>query len=124
MKFEERRSPKATYRMLKFVAVQHGDSITLKVKQDKGHIIFDIADNGIGMDGETSEKIFTPFFSLKAEKGTGLGLFISNKIIEQHGGEIIVTSKLGRGTLFRIKIPKLQPQSVPMPKEASPAKQG
>jgi len=99
-------------------------NITLKVKQDKGHIIFDIADNGIGMDGETSEKIFTPFFSLKGEKGTGLGLFISNKIIEQHGGEIIVTSKLGRGTLFRIKIPKMQPQSVPMPKEASPAKRG
>ena len=98
--------------------------ITLKVKQDKGHIIFDIADNGIGMDGETSEKIFTPFFSLKEEKGTGLGLFISNKIIEQHGGEIIVKSNLGQGTLFRIKIPKMQPESVPMPKEASPKKQG
>jgi len=98
-------------------------TITLKVKQDKGHIIFDIADNGIGMDGETSEKIFTPFFSLKAEKGTGLGLFISNKIIEQHGGEIIVKSNLGQGTLFRIKIPKMQPQSIPMPEEASPAKQ-
>ena len=98
--------------------------ITLKVRQDKGHIIFDIADNGIGMDGETSEKIFTPFFSLKGEKGTGLGLFISNKIIEQHGGEIIVKSKLGQGTLFKIKIPKLQPESVPMPKEASSAKQG
>ncbi len=98
--------------------------ITLKVKQDKDHIIFDIADNGIGMDGGTSEKIFTPFFSLKGEKGTGLGLFISNKIFEQHGGEIIVKSKLGQGTLFRIKIPKLQPQSVPMPKETSPLKQG
>ena len=98
-------------------------TITLKVKQDKDYIIFDIADNGIGMDGETIEKIFTPFFSLKAEKGTGLGLFIANKIIEQHGGEIRVESKLGRGTLFRIKIPKLQPQSVPMPKEAPAAKQ-
>ncbi len=98
--------------------------ITFKVKQDKGHIIFDIADNGIGMDGETGEKIFTPFFSLKGEKGTGLGLFISNKIIEQHGGEIIVKSNLGQGTLFRIKIPKIQPESVPMPKEVSPEKQG
>ena len=85
--------------------------ITLKVKQDKSHIIFEIADNGIGMDSDTSEKIFTPFFSLKGEKGTGLGLFISNKIIEQHGGEITVTSKLHQGTLFRIKIPKLQLES-------------
>ena len=82
--------------------------ITLKVKQDKSHIIFEIADNGVGMDSDTSEKIFTPFFSLKGEKGTGLGLFISNKIIEQHGGEITVTSKLHQGTLFRIKMPKLQ----------------
>ena len=93
--------------------------ITFEVKQDKGHIIFDIADNGIGMDDETSEKIFTPFFSLKGEKGTGLGLFISNKIIQQHGGEIIVKSKLGQGTRFSVKIPKMQPESIPMSKKAS-----
>jgi signal transduction histidine kinase len=85
--------------------------ITLTVKQDKGHILFDIADNGIGMDSETSEKIFTPFFSLKGEEGTGLGLYISNKIIEQHGGEITVKSKLRQGTLFRIKIPKLHSET-------------
>jgi signal transduction histidine kinase len=93
--------------------------ITFEVKQDKGHIIFDIADNGIGMDDETSEKIFTPFFSLKGEKGTGLGLFISNKIIQQHGGEIIVKSKLGQGTRFSVKIPKMQSESIPMSKKAS-----
>ncbi|MGD2186613.1 MAG: hybrid sensor histidine kinase/response regulator [Desulfobacterales bacterium] len=98
--------------------------ITLKVRQDKRYIIFDIADNGIGMDSETSTKIFTPFFSLKGEKGTGLGLFISNKIIEEHGGEIIVKSQLGRGSLFRIKIPKLQSESVPASKKASPAEAG
>ena len=96
-------------------------TITLKVKQDKRHIIFDVADNGLGMDSDTSEKIFTPFFSLKGEKGTGLGLFISNKIIDQHGGEIIVKSKLRQGTLFRIKIPKMQSESVPVPEETPPA---
>ena len=85
--------------------------ITLKVSQDKDHIIFDIADNGIGMDSETSKKIFTPFFSLKGEEGTGLGLFISNKIVEQHGGEITVKSKLRQGTMFRIKLPKMQSES-------------
>jgi signal transduction histidine kinase len=93
--------------------------ITFEVKQDKGHIIFDIADNGIGMDDETRAKIFTPFFSLKGEKGTGLGLFISNKIIQQHGGEIIVKSKLGQGTRFGVKIPKMQPESLPKSKKAS-----
>ena len=96
-------------------------TITLKVKQDDRHIIFDVADNGLGMDSDTSGKIFTPFFSLKGEKGTGLGLFISNKIIDQHGGEIIVKSKLGQGTLFRIKIPKMQSESVPAPEETPPA---
>ena len=96
-------------------------TITLKVKQDNRHIIFDVADNGLGMDSDTSEKIFTPFFSLKGEKGTGLGLFISNKIIDQHGGEIIVKSKLSQGTLFRIKIPKMQSESVPAPEETPPA---
>ncbi|MEJ2728509.1 MAG: HAMP domain-containing sensor histidine kinase, partial [Deltaproteobacteria bacterium] len=93
--------------------------ITFEVKQDQDHIIFDIADNGIGMDDETREKIFTPFFSLKGEKGTGLGLFISNKIIQQHGGEIMVKSKWGQGTRFGVKIPKMQPESLTKSKKAS-----
>jgi signal transduction histidine kinase len=93
--------------------------IHFEVKQDKDHIIFEIADNGIGMDDETREKIFTPFFSMKGEKGTGLGLFISNKIIEQHGGEIIVKSKLGQGARFSVKIPKMQPESLPVSKKES-----
>ena len=81
------------------------------VRQDRKNIIFDVFDNGIGMDRETREKIFTPFFSSKREKGTGLGLFISNKIIEQHGGLIDVKSTVGEGTLFSITIPKMLPES-------------
>jgi signal transduction histidine kinase len=88
--------------------------ITLSVKQDQGHIIFDVADNGVGMDPQTCEKIFTPFFSLKGKKGTGLGLFIANKVIEQHGGAITVKSRLHQGTVFRIKMPKMQSTSVPV----------
>jgi signal transduction histidine kinase len=98
--------------------------IVFGVRKHKDKIIFEISDNGIGMDRETQEKLFTPFFSTKERKGTGLGLFISNTIIEQHGGEIFVKSSPGQGSLFRIKVPKKQPESVPTPKEASPAKQG
>jgi signal transduction histidine kinase len=89
--------------------------ITLSVKQDRNYVMFDVADNGVGMDTETCTKIFTPFFSSKGEKGTGLGLFIANKVIEQHGGEITVKSKLHQGTLFSIKMPKIQskPEQVP-----------
>jgi signal transduction histidine kinase len=83
--------------------------IIFGVRKHKDKVFFEIIDNGIGMDDETREKIFTPFFSSKGTKGTGLGLFIANAIIEQHGGEIKVKSKIGHGTLFRIIIPAKAP---------------
>jgi signal transduction histidine kinase len=83
--------------------------IAFSVKNHKKYISFEISDNGIGMDTETQEKIFTPFFSSKGSAGTGLGLFIANTIVEQHGGEIKVISNLGQGTIFQIKIPRKAP---------------
>ena len=76
------------------------------IKQKKNHFIFEITDNGVGIDREEMDKIFTPFFSTKGNKGTGLGLFIANKIAEQHGGKIYVKSTPGHGTRFTIRIPK------------------
>ena len=66
---------------------------------------FQIIDNGIGMDRETRESLFTLFFSSKGNKGTGLGLFIADKIIDQHGGKIAVESNPGQGSTFMITIP-------------------
>jgi signal transduction histidine kinase len=80
--------------------------IGFSVKPADKHIVFEVSDNGIGMDRETRESLFTLFFSSKGTKGTGLGLFIANKIIEQHGGKIKVESKPHRGSSFRITIPK------------------
>jgi signal transduction histidine kinase len=85
--------------------------ISFYVGQDRNYIDFEVIDNGIGMDADIQAKIFTPFFSAKGEKGTGLGLFIANKIIEQHGGKIEVKSTLGKGTRFSIRIPKIMPKS-------------
>ena len=68
-------------------------------------MVFAVEDNGIGMDQETREKIFSLFFSSKGIKGTGLGLFISNKIVDKHGGTIDVDSEQGRGTRFVIRLP-------------------
>jgi signal transduction histidine kinase len=79
--------------------------ITFGVRAHKNRVIFEISDNGVGMDAETLKKIFTPLFSSKGSKGTGLGLFISNTIIGQHGGTIKVNSNPGQGTLFQIEIP-------------------
>jgi len=86
--------------------------IIFSVKPVDNKIVFEIRDNGTGMDRETRESLFTLFFSSKGNKGTGLGLFIANKIIEQHGGKIKVDSKPNRGSSFRITIPKAPPGSV------------
>ncbi|MFH1932802.1 MAG: response regulator [Pseudomonadota bacterium] len=83
--------------------------IIFSVTQDKDHIVFDIHDNGMGMDRETRENIFTLFFSSKGSKGTGLGLFVSNKIIQEHGGSIRADSTPGQGSHFNIRLPKVLP---------------
>jgi signal transduction histidine kinase/response regulator of citrate/malate metabolism len=72
-------------------------------------ICFEVIDNGMGMDRETQEKMFTLFFSSKGSKGTGLGMFIANHVITQHGGSIRVTSSPGRGSRFLILLPRHRP---------------
>jgi signal transduction histidine kinase len=86
--------------------------IVFTAKREGNDVIFEVKDNGIGMDRETKESLFTLFFSSKGNKGTGLGLFIANKIIDQHGGKITVASTSGQGSNFRIKLPKTIPNSV------------
>ncbi|MCP4679638.1 MAG: PAS domain-containing sensor histidine kinase [Deltaproteobacteria bacterium] len=80
--------------------------VTFGVKGDDDHVRFEIEDNGIGMDRETREKAFSLFFSSKGAKGTGLGLFIANKITKSHGGNIELDSELGRGSRFTLLIPR------------------
>ena len=72
---------------------------------------FLVEDNGIGMTPEQLKNLFTVFFSTKGSKGTGLGLFITDKIIRQHGGSITVDSAAGRGARFGIMIPRRAPNS-------------
>lgn len=85
---------------------QRGDhQIDFIIEKCEKTVVFIIRDNGIGMDRETREKIFTLFFSSKDRRGTGLGLFIANKIVAQHKGSIEVESHPGQGSLFRVKIP-------------------
>jgi len=85
--------------------------IHFSVRESSEYIIFDIIDNGIGMDQETRENIFTLFFSSKGYRGTGLGLYISNQVVGQHGGKIFVESTPGEGSHFRISLPKAIPNS-------------
>ena len=69
-------------------------------------VIFEVSDNGCGMDEEVKRKLFTSFFSTKGGKGTGLGLLVTQKIVKEHGGTIEVKSKQGEGSTFTVKIPK------------------
>lgn len=67
-----------------------------------------VADNGHGINAEHTRRIFQPFFTTKAERGTGLGLALSKKIVERHNGKIAMRTSVrpGRnGTMFRISLP-------------------
>jgi signal transduction histidine kinase len=68
---------------------------------------YQVIDNGCGMDEETKTKIFQTFFSTKGSGGTGLGLMITKKIIEDHGGIIEFQSEEKKGTRFIIRLPKI-----------------
>jgi PAS domain S-box-containing protein len=80
--------------------------VSLSAYFSDDQMVFDIADNGIGMDQETKEKAFSLFFSSKGAEGTGLGLFIAHKIINSHHGTIDIESQLGEGSRFIVKLPR------------------
>ena len=67
----------------------------------KGRYLF-----GVGMSSEVLSHLFTRFFSTKAGKGTGLGLPVVKKIVEEHGGTVDVESEAGRGSSFNIRLPR------------------
>jgi len=82
--------------------------VTLTLRDKNGVLSFEVSDNGCGIDYEISKKIFTSFFSGKgADKGTGLGLLTTKKIVHQHGGKVSFESEPGKGSLFRIELPRV-----------------
>jgi signal transduction histidine kinase len=65
-----------------------------------------VSDNGCGMDEETKGKVFRTFFSTKGSRGTGLGLMIAKKIVDEHGGAILLSSEPGVGTTVTVRLPE------------------
>src|SRR6185369_12097799 len=69
-------------------------------------VVLTVSDNGEGIQPENLAKIFDPFFTTKSEgKGVGLGLAVSYGIVQAHGGDIEVRSKVGEGTTFTVFLP-------------------
>jgi signal transduction histidine kinase len=75
-------------------------------KTEQGAALFQIEDNGCGMDEATRSKLFTPMFSSKGGKGTGLGLLVTKKLVEEHHGTIDIDTRLGYGSVFTMTLPE------------------
>ncbi len=73
-------------------------------RENKSGVVFEVIDNGCGMGEETQSKLFAEFFSTKGTRGTGLGLLVTQKIVNEHGGTMDVVSRLGKGTTFTIRL--------------------
>ncbi len=92
-------------------AMIDGGSIRIKLSRDHDHIHVRIRDEGPGFAEDQLAKIGQPFYTTK-EKGTGLGLMVSYKIVDNHQGQINVDSEVGKGTTFEITFPFRYPESV------------
>ncbi len=86
------------------VSGSKGGTIRLELRKKEGFAIIQVIDNGSGMDQETLDNIFVPFYTTKKD-GSGIGLSLSRQIIKSHKGNLKVTSQPGEGTSFEITLP-------------------
>ncbi|HZQ24594.1 MAG TPA: ATP-binding protein [Terriglobales bacterium] len=89
-------------------AMDHGGTVRVQVSEDHGVAKIAVSDNGKGIPADNIPNIFRPFFTTKGN-GTGLGLSLAKRIVEDHQGRIEVVSELGKGTKFVISLPFKRP---------------
>ena len=78
-------------------------TITVRLAEQEGAVVLEVADTGCGMDYEVKQKAFTSFFTTKGSGGTGLGLLLTRKIVQQHGGSVTFESTPDHGSVFRMR---------------------
>ncbi len=101
-------------------AMTNGGQLALTLRPQRNNIRIEFADTGPGIPPEALGQIFEPYFSTK-ETGIGLGLALTRKLIEDHGGQILVSSEVGAGTTFTIILPREpaeNPQAAVLPQTA------
>ena len=102
-------------------AMPKGGTITCGTRSRGSHVVFELADNGVGMTPEVLQDCKKAFFTTKGEKGTGLGLSMVASIVERHGGHLEIQSTPGAGTLVRIGFPvapvREEPQAATAPEK-------
>jgi PAS domain S-box-containing protein len=81
-----------------------GELIVRSQKTEDGHVLVSVSDSGVGLPVEDSDRIFEAFFTTK-QQGTGMGLSISRRIIESHGGRLWAVANSGRGATFQFTLP-------------------
>ena len=87
--------------------------ITVSLRRDANQTTIDIADSGPGISPDDIQRIFSLFESTKGSRGTGLGLPVSQKILREHHGDILVASELGKGACFSLVLPKTEAAFMP-----------
>jgi signal transduction histidine kinase len=100
-------------------AMPAGGTLTLRTSEQDGHVRIEVADTGKGLTPEECSRLFTPYYTTKLQ-GTGLGLAIVQSVVSDHHGTISVTSDEGRGTAFRIDLPKRQAGQAAAPRAGAP----
>ena len=80
--------------------------VSVRLFEEEGTLVFQVEDNGCGMDEEVKRKAFHTFFTTKNLGGTGLGLLTTRRLVQEHGGDISFESETGKGTLFSIRFPR------------------
>ena len=80
-----------------------GKKVTVRWFEEEGAIFLEVEDNGCGIDEAHRKRLFHKFFTTKGLEGTGLGLLMTAKVVQEHGGRISVLSKKGEGSVFRMR---------------------
>ena len=106
-------------------ASQPGDQVTVQARLEDGNSVIQIIDHGEGMAQDLLDQVFEPFVTTKAPRhGTGLGLSVVHRIVEDHGGQISIHSRPGEGTRVLLTLPGAQPAADDAPRQADSASPG